>query len=333
MATIRQRKDSGMWQAIIERKGFPSQSKTFKLKSDAEKWARDIENKIDRGVFVDRSEAEGTTLSDALDKYEKEISIHKKSHKNEQSIIKQIKKHSIVNRSLASLKNTDFKQYLTDILKGNDKRKGVAPATAKLDLALLSHLFTIAATEWSMGIANPLALVRMPKIKNARERRFEGDEEKRLMKALDDCENPFVKPLVLLALATGARMGELRKLEWRYVDIKNSTARLVDTKNGDDRVIPLSSTAKKVLESMPRDISGMIFPKTKDSISHAFSNACKRAEIDNFRFHDLRHEAVSRLFEKDLNVMEVASVSGHKTLQMLKRYTHVHAQKLAAKLG
>ena len=128
-------------------------------------------------------------------------------------------------------------------------------------------------------------------------------------------------------------MGVLRKLQWRHIDMKNSIATLYDTKTSDNRVTPLSSAAKAILDALPRDIGGFVFPVSKDAISHAFHLACVRAEIKDLRFHDLRHEAVSRLFEKDFGIMEVASISGHKTLAMLQRYTHLNAQKLAKKLG
>jgi integrase len=116
--------------------------------------------------------------------------------------------------------------------------------------------------------------------------------------------------------------------------VRLQTAFLPETKNGESRGVPLSLAAIQVLKALPRSVSGAVFPGvTSEAIKRAFIRACRRAEIENFRFHDLRHEATSRLFEKNLDMMEVASITGHKTLQMLKRYTHLRAEDLARKLG
>jgi len=328
MATFTKRGDL-QWQAKVRRKGYPTKTMTFDTHDDAKLWAATIESQMGRGLFQDLSEAERTTIYDALDRYKREISAHKKSMKAEEYRIGQLQQTDVAKHTLASAKSSVFAKYR------DERLKEVSAATVRLDLALFSHLYTIANKEWQMGIpSNPVMGIRMPKIKNARDRRFQGDEEKRLMASLDDCKNKWVKPIVQMAIETGARMGELRKLEWQHVDLKNCTATAFDTKNGDDRVIPLSPRARAVLKALPRtDDQELVFPISKDSVSHAFSNACVRAEIKDFKFHDLRHEAVSRLFEADLNIMEVASVSGHKTVGMLKRYTHMHARKIADKLS
>lgn len=330
MATIRKKGDL-QWHVQVRKKGFPTATKTFETRAEAEAWAAVIESEMVRGVFVDRSEAEATTLYSALDRYKREISAEKKSAKAEGYRIEQLKAHALALRSLASLTSSDFAKYR------DERLKAVSPATTRLDLALLSNLFTVASKEWNLGIANPVAGIRLPKLKNARDRRLEGDEETRLMVELEKSRNIYLKPLVQLALETGARMGELRALEWRHINFEKSQAKLFDTKNGEDRIIPLSARAKAILSDLKsakvQSINPLIFPTSKDAISHSFASACARAEIEDLKFHDLRHEAVSRLFEKDLNMMEVASVSGHKTLSMLKRYTHLNAERIAAKLS
>jgi len=136
-----------------------------------------------------------------------------------------------------------------------------------------------------------------------------------------------------LLTETAMRRGELSKLRWEQIDFKNSVARLIDTKNGEDREIPLSSRAISALKSLPRRFDGKVVGMTPDAITRAFKRSCDRAGIEDARIHDLRHEGVSRLFEAGLDLMEVASVSGHKTLGQLKRYTHLKAADLAKKLG
>lgn len=177
------------------------------------------------------------------------------------------------------------------------------------------------------GLGNPVLAVRKPAPGKARDRRLLPDEEKRL---LGECA-PVLKAIILFALETGMWRGEIQKLRWKDVELIKCTAQLLDTKNREDRTIPLSSRAIAVLKGLPRNINGKLFPGT--DISHSFTAACKRAAIKDLRFHDLRHEATSRFFEKGLNPMQVSAITGHKTLQMLKRYTHLRAEDLAKLLG
>jgi len=163
--------------------------------------------------------------------------------------------------------------------------------------------------------------------------RFYGDEEQRLMEALEDCRNPWVKPAVILALETAMRRGELLSLRWEHVNLDTCVAHLPDTKNGEARDVPLSSRAIAALTALPRAMSGDVLPTTAEGLKNAFERARKRAKMEHFNFHDLRHEAISRLFEAGWNVMEVAAVSGHKDLQSLKRYTNLKATDLAKKMG
>jgi len=129
------------------------------------------------------------------------------------------------------------------------------------------------------------------------------------------------------------RRGEILSLTWNNVDLQKRVARLIDTKNGEGRSVPLTQKATALLLALPRSIDGRVFATTAEAVKLAFQRAVVRAGIEDFHFHDLRHEGVSRLFEKGLNVMEVASISGHKTLQMLKRYTHLSSECLLSKIG
>ena len=139
---------------------------------------------------------------------------------------------------------------------------------------------------------------------------------------------------VKLALETVMRQGELLRLHWEYIDLNRGTAHLPDTKNGEARTVPLSSTAIAVLRALPRALHGDVFRGvTTEAVKRSYMRAIRRAGIKDLRFHDLRHEATTRLFEKGLNIMEVASITGHKDLRMLRRYTHLKAEDLAQKLG
>ena len=205
---------------------------------------------------------------------------------------------------------------------------------------IVSHLFEVARKEWGIQVQNPMRDVRLPPNARARERRLEpgregqASEESRLLAACQQARNPYLLPIVRLALKTAMRQGELVGMRWENVDLSRRIAHLPDTKNGEARTVPLSSTAIQTLRALPRSLHGQVFPGlTTEAVKQAFARAVRREGIDNLRFHDLRHEATSRLFERGLNIMEVASITGHKDLRMLRRYTHLRAEDLARKLG
>jgi integrase len=184
-----------------------------------------------------------------------------------------------------------------------------------------------------LNIKNVAAGVAKPKEPKGRERRLEEDEEHLLLGVLSASENHWIKPLMEFAIETGMRRGELLKLRWEDVNLGRKTALIKETKNGDSRKIPLSVAAIRTLSGLPRHLGGNVFPVTPNALRGVWRRAAKKVRIDNLRFHDLRHEATSRLFEKGLNVMEVATITGHKDLKMLQRYTHLRAEDLAKKLG
>ncbi len=197
-------------------------------------------------------------------------------------------------------------------------------------MILLSSLFNVAHREWGMeSIDNPVSKVSRPKMPNGRDRRLLPGEEDLLLGAL----GKTLKPLFQIATETAMRQGELLSLDWKHVNLARRVVYLPETKNSESREVPLSSIAVTVLSNLPRRIDGKVFGVGGGHVSKTFRETCVKLKIKDLRWHDLRHEACSRLFEKGLNPMEVASISGHKTLQMLKRYTHLKAEDLAKKLG
>jgi len=340
MATITKRGDL-QWQVKIRRKGFPLQSRTFNTKTEGETWARQIEGEMDRGVFVDRSESEKTTLSEALDRYEREVSILKKGYAQEKYKIAYWKKSLIGQRYIASIRPTDLAAWRDEYLKKH------SPSSVNRLMIVLSHLFTIAIKEWGMGsLINPVQQIRKPKLPRGRDRRLVPGEEKVLLSA---CEayGGDLSCLVRFALETGMRRGEIAGMTWEMVNLKKRTVTLLETKNGEKRIVPLSTEAVRILSGLPCRIDGQVWGVESASMTQAFIRAVSRARsayekeceekgtkpdqafLVNLHFHDLRHEATSRFFEKGLNPMEVSAITGHKTLQMLKRYTHLKAEDLA----
>jgi integrase len=335
------RKRSGAWQVVVKKKGFERISRTFDTKAEAEAWARSIENEIDRGVFVSRIEAENTTLSEALDRYLREVSVLKKSHRTEKIYAATWKK-AFGPRSLASLTSTDIAKYR------DNRLKEVSENMVRLELALLSHLFTIAIKEWGMtGLINPVMQIRKPKLPQGRDRRLLPGELDRILSASG---SPVLPDITRFALETGMRQAEIAGMTWQMVDLKKRTMTLLVTKNGDKRIVPLSPEAIRILSGLNHRIDGKVWGITSHAVAAGWHRAVSRARsayekeceekkekpdpsfLADLTFHDLRHEATSRFFEKGFNVMEVASITGHKTLQMLKRYTHLKAEDLAKRM-
>ncbi len=319
-------KRSGSWRAIVKRKGFDRITRTFDTKVAAETWSRQIEAEMDRGIYVSRKEAESTTLSEALDRYEREVSSTKKGHLQEKKRIRVWKSNPLGKRFLASIQGKDFALYRDERIKS-----GSSANTVRLDLAVISHLFEIARKEWGIeGLHNPVKAIRMPSPPAGRDRRLQPGELKKLL----DSSSEELDQVIRFALETAMRRGELSGMTWDMVDLKKRTVTLPETKNGQKRIVPLSSIAVAILKQRQntRRIDGKVWNIGPDAISQDFAKACRMAGISGLHFHDLRHEATSRLFEKGFDTMEVRTITGHKTLQMLARYTHLRAEDLVERM-
>ncbi|MGX9221435.1 site-specific integrase [Massilia varians] len=218
----------------------------------------------------------------------------------------------------------------------DDRMKTVGAGTIIRELTILSGIISHARKEWSLPIANPCALVRKPPTPPGRSRLLSTEEETRLLDELKPIRrrSPWMVPLVTLALESAMRRGELLSLRWENINLSAQTAFLPLTKNGTARTVPLSKMAVAILEGLPNcGTSGIVFPISAMTMHNCFVDACRRSGITDLRFHDLRHTATSRLAEKLPNVIELAAVTGHQTIQMLKRYYHPKAEAMAQKLG
>ena len=325
MASFRKRKNR--WDVQIRRSGYPAICKTFFHKTDAQKWAMEIERQIEVGDYVPADLLNLDTLGALLAHYSAEISIKKRGRVEEISRSAKMRRHKISALPLGKLKPFHIAQYR------DERLQEVSTTTAKKELQLISHALDIGRREWGLNIKNVAADVAKPKEPKGRERRLEENEEHLLLGVLSASENHWIKPLMEFAIETGMRRGELLKLRWEDVNLERKTALIKETKNRDSRKIPLSVAAIRSLSGLPRHLGGNVFPVTPNALRGVWRRAIKKVGIDNLRFHDLRHEATSRFFEKGLNVMEVAAITGHKDLRMLQRYTHLRAEDLAKKLG
>jgi integrase len=328
MATIR--KLRGRWQAQVRRRGIPPRAKSFDRKSKAERWARELEAEADRsGWLTDTRAAEKTTLGELLGRYVNQVTPAKRGAIPERARINAIVRRPIALRSLAKLASSDLATYR------DERLKSAAPATVVRELSTISHAIEVAASEWGIWLPrNPVSRIRRPALPRGRTRRLLGDEEVRLLAACAESCSPFLKPLLIVAIESAMRRGELLGLLWQDVDFGLRVVHLRQSKNGDCRDVPLSRRAIVALRELNPDANrqGYVFPMTGNSVRSAFGRLVSLTEIQNLRFHDLRHEAISRLFEKGLNPIEVAAISGHRELRMLQRYTHLRAADLAPKL-
>jgi integrase len=323
MATYIKRGDA--WRCQIRRKGHPTLSATFDTKAEAQRWATELEGDMSRARFVDTREAQQTTLADALKRYRREVSDHKKGARQEGIRIASWLARPIAEKSLASLTSSDLAEHR------DDRLKTVKPATVRLELAIISNLYTVAAKEWRMeGLTNPCMNIRMPTGSKSRDRRPTTKELRDVIVAAAAIH--WELPTVIeLAADTAMRRSELILL--RREQIRGKVAYLEDTKNGERRAVPLSSRARELLASLPARIDGRVFAITPNLVSNYFPKSCAAAGITDLTFHDLRHEATSRLFERGFSMPEVMAITGHKTTAMLLRYTHLSPETLADKLG
>ena len=330
---------------------MPTLSRTFGLKADAVSWAREVEREAERGnIAVLNNQAQRVTVAELCQRYRVSVlpTLHDASRP---TLLRNIEKR-FGPFFLGNIRNIDVAAWRDDLI-----REGYAPKSAKHHLVALSSLFAFAERELSIPLpaGNPVRTVRKPAEPKARDRRLRPGELDYLLKGADQGRAVGLRQVITLAVETSMRMGELLGLEWDRIDLQRRTAHLIDTKNGESRTVALSSAAVETLQSLPRRIDGKVFSWKSNKENGSFEKLWQRCKargtaayqadcekiakqpdpafLAELHFHDLRHEATSRLFEKGLGIMEVASMTGHKSLSMLKRYTHIEAEKLAKKLG
>jgi integrase len=337
MATIETRRSADGttgYRAKVRLRGFPSQSATFERKTDAKEWAKQTEASIREGRYFKTAEAKKHTIADFIDRYLREI--EKKNPKRFVDVKKLLNwwKQEIGSYLLSDLTRALIIEQRDKLLNSTGRKGSKAnrsPATVNRYMVALGHALTIAANEWEWIHENPMR--KISKLLEPRGRvRFLDDEERtQLLEACKTSTSPYLHTLVVLALSTGARHGELINLRWRDVDWQRRVITLHDTKNKDRRLLPLAHYALQLMEahSKVRNIaSDLVFPSPSNSqrpwdSRSAWEVALKRANIDNFRFHDLRHSCASYLAMNGASLAEIAEVLGHKTLQMVKRYAHL----------
>lgn len=331
MASITKRGDR-QWQAKVRRRHWNA-SATFPTKALADIWARQVEGAIDARRFNPGSiEADRVTLHAALQRYLQERVPLKRGVKQNEGIVRSWQRSKLSVFPLSTIRGSDIAEWR------DQKLREVGPQTVVHHLNLLSHLFNVAASDWGMeSLVNPICRVTKPVIPPGRNRRLSGEEEVELLDACNDARSEWLGPMVRLALETAMRQGELVSLRWPDIDLPRRVVLLRETKNGSARTVPLSARAAEIMTSLAsrKGAAEKVFGiKVGRAVTHAFTKACKAARIEGLHFHDLRHEATSRLFERtDLRDIEIAAITGHRTMDMLNCYAHLRAASLAQRLG
>ncbi len=315
MATFRKR--NGLWQAQVRSRNVGSISKSFHKKSDAQEWARAQEILMQKGEWGQRS-PKTLRIQDMMEKYLKEVTPSKRGAKTEERRIKRLlKEKDLMAKPLSNASPCLFASY-------RDKRIAEGIRACQYDLVLLRHAWNIARIEWGWSLGdNPLSLIRMPKSNPPRERRLRSGEYEKLKVANRKSKAWYLMIIIDIAIDTGMRRGEIINLTWNDIDFIRARALLNLTKNGRSRWVPLSQKVLTYLKQIDQK-DDYIFPITDTAVRQAWERLRQRAGILDLTFHDLRHEAISRMFESGLNVPQVMAISGHRTASQLFRYVQIH---------
>lgn len=320
----------------VRLKGYPVQTATFERLTDAKKWASSTESAIKEGRHFKTSEAKRHTLAELIDRYLRDIMPSKPKSAIDQTHQLEWWREQLGSYALADVTPSLIAEY-RDKLAGGVTIRGTqrSPATVNRYLGALSHAFTIAVKEWGWIDDSPMRKVRKPTESRGRVRFLSDDERARLLKVCKESSNAFLYPVVVLALSTGMRKEEIMGLSWDDVDLNRGRAILHETKNGERRAVAITGHALELLKEMSkvrRIGCKLIFPAKEIApqkpqkpmdLRTPWETAVKKAELSDFKFHDLRHSAASYLAMNGASLAEIAEVLGHKTLQMVKRYAHL----------
>lgn len=317
MATIRKR--GNRWQVQVRRKTAPQISRSFLTKADAETWARSMEVKVDRRALGhDPRQLDSITLSDLVIRYRDTISPSKKGGDIEVCRLNAFLRHPMARLSLSSVSTSAFAAY-------RDQRlEEISPSSLLRELAPLQHMFAIAYSEWGIPIRdNPISYLRKPSCNPPRTRRLRQGEYDKLLDAASKCRVGYMIPSIIIAVETAMRRGEILSIKAEHYDRSKGRLRIPQTKTGKPRAIYLQKSTEAALRGLLDAFSASPSQLSPNAFRLTWQRTVERASIEDLHFHDLRHEAVSRLFEQGLSIPQVAAISGHKDFRMLARYTHL----------
>lgn len=335
MARIQTRKGKKRttYTATVRMKGFTALARTFDTKGEAKSWAADLEKEMRTGRYQDARAAAKLTFADALSRYLEQISATKRpnSARRDRDSAKAILNSLGKEISLADVNSQRLAAYR------DSRMKDVSPSTIQKEFALLSHMFNVARREWGLPVGNPVADVSRPKLRNGRTRFLTKEEAQRLLDVAKKSRNQKLYPYLLVMMHTGMRPSEAAGLTWGDIDLNARLAKLHITKT-DMRYVPLTEMAENVLRSMrPMDtknddlvflpLGSMNSARVREvpclHFKSSFETVRAKAGLEDVHLHDLRHTAASHLLMAGVDIRTLAEILGHKTLQMVHRYTHL----------
>lgn len=321
------------WRVQVRRKGHDSISETFPTKTLAQKWATETEASINARRYRDERSLDKITLAELIQQYREELS-HVEFGKNKDNVLKALEA-KLGHHTLAQLNDDRLTQFVKD-----RRREGAGGVTIAIDLTYLGGIFKTARQIWKMpvsmdAIATARAYMSHVKISTRskeRSRRPTADELARLCDYFDKRSRLPMRDIIQFAVATAMRLDEIMRLRWDDLNEADKTIVIRDRKHpnqkaGNDQEVPLLGDSFAIAMRQPRT-EACIFPYNGGTISSIFPRACRALGIEDLRFHDLRHEGVSRLFERGFRIEQVSLVSGHRDWKMLKRYTQLKAADL-----
>lgn len=319
------------YRARVRIKGHPVLIQSFASKTLAMKWKRDTESAVEQGKYAYDKPSSKNTLAELIDRYIERVLPSKP--KNARNVRQHLLwwKQELGSYHLSDIKPNLITQKRDDLLSNlTCKGSSRSPTTVVRYLASLSHAFSIAMRDWEWVQENPVMKISKPKVSNERTRFLSDDERARLLKACQESESKGLYPVVILALSTGMRRGEILTLKWGDIDLDRGAILLQTTKNGERRFVPLVGIVLDLLKSrhVNQSTNSLIFPSPHSplkpiDIRSAWETALQKTGISNFRFHDLRHTAASYLAMNQASLLEIGTLLGHKTIQMTKRYAHL----------
>ncbi len=323
------------WQVQIRLKGFPAVIETFERKTDAKEWAQRTEAAMKEGRYFPDAASKKKTLADLVDRYVADVCPEKKSGDKQARQLEWWKaEHGF--RVLAELTPEVLVEARDKLLRAKGPTgKKLSGATVNRYLAALSHALTMASKEWGWIRDNPMRRVTRRKEPRGRVRFLSDAERGTLLAACRAYPIPYLYPMVVLALSTGMRQGEIIGLRWKDVDLKRKHVVLGETKNGERRGLPLVGESFALVSELSKvRVLGddRVFLEGS-KVGRHFKRVVEGAGIPDFHFHDLRHTAASYMAMNGATTSEIAAVLGHKTLMMVKRYSHLHDEHLADVVG
>lgn len=324
MATVKRLR--GKWQCAVRKVGYPHQYKVFETEQEASEWGDNIEDQMRAGVFdLPTREPPPKTVQAMMQRYLETVSPGKtRGGKDDRARIRRLQQ-VLGGYSVQNLTSRRVSQYKKDRLAD-----GAAAQTVLHELVLLHHAYTTAVEEWGLELKGPVPRTKRPKLPHGRNQRIPAALVNRIRLAT---HSAVLGDIVEFAVETCMRRSEIVTLSSSNVVLAARTAFLPRTKNGEPRTVPLTARAVELIRHRVQSGMNPVFDIQPDSLSRAFYRAVRRVGHPTLRFHDTRHEGISRLFEKGYSVLEVSRISGHKTLTQLDRYTHLDVKHLIEKMA